>query len=262
MSQLTTADLYDRMREAAERYEPAALVTIVNGPGAGRKLAIVGSEQIGTLGNERLDQHAVEHANALMDAEKSETVPTEGPEGSVDLFYDVYPAPPTLIIFGAVHAAQPLTKIAKMLGYRVLISDARAKLATEERFPEADEVIVAWPDEALATYRIGRNTYLAILTHDPKFDEPALIGALDTKAPYIGAVGSRKTNRDRRERLRNAGVSDESLSRIRGPIGLDIGASSPEEMAISIIAEIIAVRKGRVGGPLTEATGSIRGEAS
>jgi xanthine dehydrogenase accessory factor len=197
-----------------------------------------------------------------MDAEKSETVPTEGPEGSVDLFYDVYPAPPTLIIFGAVHAAQPLTKIAKMLGYRVLISDARAKLATEERFPEADEVIVAWPDEALAKYRIGRNSYLAILTHDPKFDEPALIGALDTRAPYIGAVGSRKTNRDRRERLRNAGVSDESLSRIRGPIGLDIGASSPEEMAISIMAEIIAVRKGRAGGPLTEATGSIRGDAS
>jgi xanthine dehydrogenase accessory factor len=149
-----------------------------------------------------------------------------------------------------------------MLGYRVLISDARAKLATEERFPEADEVKVAWPDEALTGYRIGRNTYVAILTHDPKFDEPALVGTLDTKARYIGAVGSRKTNRDRRERLRNAGVSDESLARIRGPIGLDIGASSPEEMAVSIMAEIIAVRKGRHGGPLTDTTGSIRGDSA
>ena len=148
-----------------------------------------------------------------------------------------------------------------MLGYRVLISDARAKLATEERFPEADEVIVAWPDEAIARYSIGRNAYIAILSHDPKFDEPALLGALDSKARYIGAVGSRKTNRDRRERLINAGVSDESLSRIRGPIGLDIGANTPEEMAVSIMAEIIAVRRGRSGGALTDATGSIRGDS-
>jgi xanthine dehydrogenase accessory factor len=121
---------------------------------------------------------------------------------------------------------------------------------------------VAWPDEALTGYRIGRNTYVAILTHDPKFDEPALVGTLDTKARYIGAVGSRKTNRDRRERLRNAGVSEESLARVRGPIGLDIGAQSPDEMAVSIMAEIIAVRYGRSGGPLTEATGSIRGDAA
>ena len=262
MTQLTTADLYDRVREAAEQYEPAAIVTIVSGPGAGRKLAVIGPEQIGTLGNDRLDKAAVARAHELLDAEKSETAPTEGPEGSVDLFYDIYPAPPTLYIFGAVHAAQPLTKLAKMLGYRVLISDARAKLATDERFPEADEVIVAWPDEAIARYTIGRNAYVAILTHDPKFDEPALLGTLETDARYIGAVGSRKTNRDRRERLRSAGVSEESLSRIRGPIGLDIGASSPEEMAVSIMAEIIAARKGRAGGPLTEATGSIRGEAS
>jgi xanthine dehydrogenase accessory factor len=262
MTQLTTADIYDRVREAAEQYEPAAIVTIINGPGAGRKLAVIGSEQIGTLGNDRLDKTAVAHAHELMDAEKSETVPTEGPEGSVEVFYDIYPSPPALYIFGAVHAAQPLTRLAKMLGYRVMISDARAKLATEERFPEADEVIVAWPDEALARYKVGRNAYIAIRTHDPKFDEPALLGTLETDARYIGAVGSRKTNRDRRERLRNSGVSEESLSRIRGPIGLNIGASSPEEMAVSIMAEIIAVRKGRAGGPLTEATGSIRGESS
>jgi xanthine dehydrogenase accessory factor len=262
MSQLVTADLYDRVREAAEQYDPAALITILEGPSAGRKMAVIGDERIGSLGDPRLDQIAFDHSHELMDAEKSDTVTTSGPEGSVELFYDVYPAPPTLIIFGAVHVAQPLTKLAKMLGYRVLINDARAKLATDERFPEADEVIVAWPDEAIAGYRITRNTYIAILTHDPKFDEPALVGTLETRARYIGAVGSRKTNRDRRDRLRAAGVSEESLSRIRGPIGLNIGASTPEEMAVSIMAEIIAVRKGREGGPLTEATGSIRGETS
>lgn len=259
---LTTADIYDRVREAAEVYEPAAIVTIVRGLAAGRKLAVIGEEVLGSLGNHELDAQAVAHVDDLINAERSETIPVETPDGEIELFYDVYPAPPTLIIFGAVHAAQSLTKLAKTLGYRVLVSDARAKLATGERFPEADEVKVAWPDEALTGYRIGRNTYVAILTHDPKFDEPALVGTLETKARYIGAVGSRKTNRDRRERLRNAGLSEESLARVRGPIGLDIGAASPDEMAVSIMAEIIAVRHGRAGGPLTEASGPIRGDAA
>jgi xanthine dehydrogenase accessory factor len=257
---LVGSDLYDRVRAAAEQYEPAAMVTIVAGEGIGRKLAIVGEERFGTLGTPELDDLAAAHAETLFDLQRSETVTVPGPAGDIDLFYDVYPAPPTLIIFGAVHVAQPLTKLAKMLGFRVLINDARAMLATEERFPEADDVLVAWPDEALPRYTIGRNTYIAILTHDPKFDEPALIGSLATKARYIGAVGSRKTNSDRRERLRASGVTEESMSRIRGPIGLDIGANTPEEMAVSIMAEIIAVRKGRAGGPLSETTGSIRGE--
>jgi xanthine dehydrogenase accessory factor len=165
-----------------------------------------------------------------------------------------------LLIFGAVHVAQSLSRMAKALGFRVIVTDARAKLLTEERFPEADRIVLAWPDEAIEQIAIEPNTYVAILTHDPKFDEPALLGTLETKARYIGAVGSRKTNRDRRERLRAAGVSEESLSRIRGPIGLDIGAQTPDEMAISILAEIIAIRHGRHGGPLTQAGGNIRGE--
>lgn len=262
MSSLITADLYDRVREAAERYEPAALVTIVHGAGAGRKLAIVDEEQHGSLGDPVLDERAVAHARELMEAEKSETVVTETPDGTIELFYDVYPTPPLLVIIGAVHAAQPLTKLAKMLGYRVIVSDARSKLATDERFPDADQILVAWPDEALSQIKVGHNTYIAILTHEAKFDGPALTGALQTKARYIGAVGSRKTNRERRERLRNEGLSDESLARVRGPIGLDIGASSPEEMAVSIMAEIIAVRTGRLGGSLTDASGSIRGDHS
>src|SRR5688500_9450011 len=183
---LKTADIYDRVREAAQRYEPAAIMTIVRGPGTGRKMAIVGEDVLGVLGSDALNEQVKAHVEALIDAERSETVSVELPDGEIELFYDVYPAPPTLVIFGAVHAAQSLTALAKTLGYRVLVSDARAKLATEERFPDADEVTVAWPDEALATYCIGRNTYVAILTHDPKFDEPALVGTLETKARYIG----------------------------------------------------------------------------
>jgi xanthine dehydrogenase accessory factor len=254
-----TADLYDLVRAAAEVYEPAALVTVVAGNGIGRKMAIVGDQTYGSIGDD-VDRQVIDHARELFDLQRSETVTTSTAAGEVDLFYDVYPAPPTLIIFGAVHVAQALTRLAKMLGFRVLVNDARAMLATEDRFPEADEVLVAWPDQALPTYTINRNTYIAILTHDPKFDEPALIGSLETRARYIGAVGSRKTNRERKDRLRAAGVSDQSISRIRGPVGLDIGANTPEEMAVSIMAEIVAVRKGRGGGPLSETTGSIRGE--
>ncbi|MCC6704104.1 MAG: XdhC family protein, partial [Thermomicrobiales bacterium] len=172
----------------------------------------------------------------------------------------VFPAPPVLLIFGAVHVAQALTKLGKLLGFRVIVSDARAKLATSERFPEADQIIQAWPDDTLSQLELPPSTYVAILTHDPKFDEPALLGAIETHARYIGAVGSRKTNANRRERLIEAGLSEESLARIRGPIGLDIGAETPEEMAVSIMAEIIAVRHQREGGPLTRATGNIRGE--
>lgn len=262
MTAVSTSVLYDRVREAAAAYQPAGIATIISGPRAGAKLALIGDETIGTLGDAGIDRDVIARIDSLIDAEKSETVSLPIGGGETEVFFDIYPAPPTLVIFGAVHVAQALTSLAKRLGYRVLVTDARAMLATEERFPEADQILVGWPDEALQSFPIGRNSYLAILTHDPKFDEPALVGALETSARYIGAVGSRKTNRDRRERLRNSGVSDESMKRIRGPIGLDIGADTPEEMAVSIMAEIIAVRKGRAGGPLTEATGSIRGEAS
>ena len=138
---------------------------------------------------------------------------------------------------------------------------AREKLATRERFPDADRIVVSWPDEALADLDVRPNWCIAILTHDPKFDEPAILGALETPARYIGAIGSRKTNVDRRRRLTEAGLSPEDLARVRGPIGLDIGASTPEEMAIAILGEIIAARNGRSGGALTAASGRIRGEA-
>jgi xanthine dehydrogenase accessory factor len=253
--------LYDELREAVAVYTPAAVVTVVRGTPLGGKLLILPTHVRGSLGDSDLEHQAIADARELLEAEKSEirSYPVSGEEAAVDLFIETFPPPPTLLVFGAVHVAQSLTKFAKSLGFRVVISDARAKLATRERFPEADEIIQAWPDEALEQIPIEPNTYVAILTHDPKFDEPALLGTLETKARYIGAVGSRKTNRDRRERLRAAGVSEESLGRIRGPVGLDIGATTPEEMAISILAEIIAIRHGRLGGPLTDASGNIRG---
>jgi xanthine dehydrogenase accessory factor len=258
----TATTLYDELRTALDSETPVAMVTVVSGEPLGAKLLVLPDRTSGTLGQRTLDDTATADARALLLDGKSETRPYNVPETgeTVELFFEVFPPPPVLLIFGAVHVAQAVTKVAKLLGFKVIVSDARAKLATRERFPEADEIIQAWPDDTLENLDIQPNTYVAILTHDPKFDEPALVGTIETKARYIGAVGSRKTNRDRRQRLIDAGLDAASLSRIRGPIGLDIGADTPEEMAISILSEIIAVRHGRHGGPLTEATGNIRGD--
>jgi xanthine dehydrogenase accessory factor len=178
-------------------------------------------------------------------------------DGEVDAFIEVFPPAPQLVIFGAVHVAQALVPLARSLGYYIVVADARQQLATPERFADVDELIVAWPDEVLRNLKVTKTTAIAILTHDPKFDEPAILGALKTDAMYIGAVGSRSTNADRQERLRAAGADDEQLARVHGPIGLDIGGKSPEEMAISIIAEIIAVKYGRTGNSLAAASGAV-----
>ncbi len=257
------AALHVRLKDALALRVPVAVATVVRGEPLGAKLLVLPDSVEGTLGEAALDARAAVDARALLHDERSESrpYPVVGRAGTVEVFLETFPPPPTLLIFGAVHVAQPLTRFAKALGFDVVVTDARATLATPERFPEAGRIVQAWPDEALQEIPIAANTYVAILTHDPKFDEPALLGALETPARYIGAVGSRKTNRDRRRRLLDAGVTPEQLARIRGPIGLDIGAATPEEMAISILAEIVAVRHGRTGGPLTEASGSIRGPA-
>ena len=260
-STVARRDLHERLKEALARRLPAATATVVRGEPLGAKLLVLPDEVVGTLGDSALDARVVVDVRALLREERSQTRPyaVAGRAEAVEVFLETFPPPPTLLIFGAVHVAQPLTRFAKALGFDVVVVDARATLATPERFPEADRIVQAWPDEALVELSVAPNTYVAILTHDPKFDEPALLGTLETPARYVGAVGSRKTNQDRRRRLLEAGVSPEQLDRIRGPIGLDIGAETPEEMAISILAEIIAVRHGRAGGPLTEATGRIRG---
>ena len=169
-----------------------------------------------------------------------------------DVFVEPFRRPAHLVIVGAIHIAIPLHRLAKLMGYRVTVVDARAKFATRERFPEADELIVAWPDEAMRKIAIDNSTYVVILTHDPKFDLPALRSVLKKPAGYIGAIGSRKTNQNRFDKLRSEGFTEEELSRVHGPIGLDLGSRGAEETALGILAEITAVRFGGSGAAMRE----------
>ena len=167
-----------------------------------------------------------------------------------DVFIEPLRRPAHLVIIGAIHIAIPLHRLAKLMGYRVTVVDARAKFATKERFPDADELIVAWPDEAMSRLVIDNSTYVVILTHDPKFDLPALRSVLKKDAGYIGAIGSRKTNQNRFDALRQEGFIEEELARVHGPIGLDLGGRGAEETALGILAEITAVRFGGSGSSM------------
>jgi len=164
-----------------------------------------------------------------------------------DVFIEPFRRPAHLVIVGAIHIAIPLHRLARLMGYRVTVIDARAKFATKERFPEADELIVAWPDEAMGKIAIDNSTYVVILTHDPKFDLPALRSVLKKDVGYIGAIGSRKTNQNRFDALRQEGFTEAELARVHGPIGLDLGSRGAEETALGILAEITAVRFGGSG---------------
>jgi xanthine dehydrogenase accessory factor len=227
-----------------------AVATIVSGrSNVGAKLMLYSDGRAqGDLGNPGLNDEVTRAAQRLMQLEKSEN----RVYGDAEVFIEVFAPKPKLIIFGGVHTAIPLTRFAQTLGFRVTIVDGRGRFATRERFPTADQIVVAWPDEALAQMKIDSSTYVTILTHDPKFDIPAL-KALSTTAParYIGSMGSRETRQQHFAELRAAGVSEEFLSRVHGPIGLDLGARSPEEMALAIIGEIVAVRYSRGGGFLS-----------
>src|SRR5712691_8540594 len=167
-----------------------------------------------------------------------------------DWFVEPFRRPAHLVIVGAIHIAGPLHRLAKLLGYRGTVIDARAKFATKERFPEADELVVAWPDEAMSKIAIDNSTYVVILTHDPKFDLPALRAVLKKDAGYVGAIGSRKTNQNRFDALRKEGFTEEELSLVHGPIGLDLGSRGAEETALGILAEITAVRFGGSGAAM------------
>jgi xanthine dehydrogenase accessory factor len=175
-----------------------------------------------------------------------------------DVFTEPFRRPAHLVIIGAIHIAIPLHRVAKLMGYRVTVIDARAKFATKERFPEADDLIVAWPDQAMARIAIDNSTYVVVLTHDPKFDLPALRSVLGKDAGYIGAIGSRKTNQNRVDALRGEGFTEEQLSRVHGPIGLDLGSRGAEETALGILAEITAVRFGGSGSSMKEVRASAR----
>jgi xanthine dehydrogenase accessory factor len=167
-----------------------------------------------------------------------------------DTFVEPFRRPAHLVIIGAIHIAIPLHRLAKLMGYRVTVIDARAKFATKERFPEADELIVGWPDEAMSKLVVDNSTYVVILTHDPKFDLPALRSVLARDAGYVGAIGSRKTNQNRFDKLREERFTEEQLARVHGPIGLDLGSRGAEETALGILAEVTAVRFGGSGSAM------------
>ena len=178
------------------------------------------------------------------------------------VFADVFGPPPRLLVYGAVDTADALCAAARGLGWHTIVADARARFATPERLPNAHEILVAWPEETLAQVQPDHTTAVVVLTHDDKFDVPMLVGTLTTDAFYVGALGSRRNQERRRERLLEAGVDESALERVNGPAGLDIGAHSPPETAISILAEIMAVRAGRDGGALKDSSGRIHAEVS
>jgi len=238
----------------------AALVTVVQADDGGaavgaRILLPADGEPQGTLGSSELDDAARRHADELMwGSERSEL----REENGLGLFVDVVAPAPRIVIFGAVDFAAALCRTARVTGWRPYVVDPRSRFATPDRFPEAEEVIAGWPADAIAHLGgIDRATYLVVLTHDPKLDDAALTVALDSEAPYIGAMGSRRAQAKRRERLLAAGIAEEQLERISAPVGLDIGALGSEETGLSIMAEVVAVRNGRQGGRLASASGRI-----
>ena len=232
-----------RLRESGER---GILFTAVEGDGVGTKVLVLEShERIGDGLSE-----AVEQFDELIRRGRNRLL--ELSDGS-KVFAEWYGPPPRLFVYGAVDTAEALCRGAKLLGWHAIVADARGKFATRERIPSADELIVEWPQEALDQVAPDHQTAIVVLTHDDKFDEPALLGALRTEAFYIGALGSRRNQERRRERLLESGVHEEALDRIMGPSGLDIGADTQEETALSILAEILAVRARRQGGFLKQA---------
>ena len=263
--------LYEQMRDRIRNDEPVGLCTIIEGPNVGAKLLIIpGQAAQGSLGHPELDRIVARDSLAELEAAYT-GVRHYGPEGqttpedlvdtaTVQVFIESFSPPPQMWIFGAVDFTAALAKVAKVLGYRVTVCDAREVFATRRRFPMADEVLVSWPGPLFVERgaALGPRDAVCILTHDSKFDVPAVMGAIGTRVGYIGVMGSRKTHDKRMQRLFEAGLTEQSqIDRLMSPVGLDIGARTPEETAISICAEIIARRTGRVTPSLRDGEGAI-----
>jgi xanthine dehydrogenase accessory factor len=245
-------ELIERLITAAEREEPAVLYEVVAGEPLGAKALVLES---GEVVGDGLGDPPV-GVDELLRGGRSVLVEEDGRT----VFCDVFGRRPRLVVFGAVDTAEHLCRAAAALGWTTIVVDARAKLATKERIPSAHELLVAWPEEALEQIQPDHATAIVVLTHEDRFDVPALKGALDTEAYYVGALGSRRNQDRRRERLLEEGLDEEAFERIAGPSGLDLGASTPAETAVSILAEILAVRAGREGGRLKTAAGRIHAE--
>lgn len=262
-------ELTDQVREPLETVQrcvsagvPVALATLLDGKAAGAKLAVAEEETVGELGGiELLEASVKRDALGCLD-EGISMVRRYSAIGEVmgsDLRVCIqgFASHPQMVIFGAIDFSVAVAKAARELGYRVTICDARAPFVGSTRFAEAAEVAVDWPDRYMEGRELGPRDVVLVFTHDPKFDEPALIAALKSGAGYVGALGSRRTHRDRMTRLRELGVDEAQTSRISAPCGLDIGARTPAETAISVLAEVIASRTGRAGEPLSKTRGSI-----
>jgi xanthine dehydrogenase accessory factor len=260
---------------AVERGEPVAVATVIGGPGqVGARRVIWGrvaqnqaddgwhAGASGTLGSgARLDAAVDDDVRGML-AQGLTGIRRYGAHGErrgdeLSVFVNAFAPPPRMLVFGAIDFAAAVARVGKFLGYHVTVCDARQVFATKSRFPDADEVIVEWPHRFLAGTSIDSRTVICVLTHDPKFDVPLLEVALRTPAGYIGAMGSRRTHDDRLERLREVGLTEAELARLRSPIGLDLGARTPEETAVSIAAELIQLRWGGSGQPLTATDGRI-----
>jgi xanthine dehydrogenase accessory factor len=258
---------------AVERGEPVAVATVIGGPGkiGARRVIWAGAADApdawhagasGTLGSgDRLDEAVDDDARGML-AQGLTGIRRYGAHGErrgdeLSVFVNSFAPPPRMLVFGAIDFAAAVARVGKFLGYHVTVCDARKIFATASRFPDADEVVVEWPHRFLAGTEVDQRTIICVLTHDPKFDVPLLEVALRTPAGYIGAMGSRRTHEDRLARLREVGLTEQELDRLRSPIGLDLGARTPEETAVSIAAELIQLRWGGTGQALTDTEGRI-----
>lgn len=241
---------------------PVALATLLDGDSAGAKLAVLEDSVVGTLAvSDLLDDSVSRDARGLLDeglsAVRRYSAKGEVMGSDLRVYVQAFASSPKMVIFGAIDFSAALAQIAGHVGYRVTICDARAAFVRSPRFERHAEVVVDWPDRYLAGQDLGPRDALLVFTHDAKFDEPALLSALTTGAGYIGAMGSRRTHAERSKRLLEAGMSKSDLARIASPCGLDIGARTPSETAIAVLAEILALRAKRKGGRLTHGTGPI-----
>ncbi|TDC96618.1 XshC-Cox1 family protein [Nonomuraea deserti] len=257
----------EEIAAAVKERRPVAVATVVSGPGqVGARRIVWPDRSSGGLGLERLDEAVDDDARGML-AQGLTGIRHYGGQGErrlddLAVFVQSFAPPPRMLVFGAIDFAAAVARVGKFLGYHVTVCDARPIFATAKRFPDADEVVVKWPHDYLASVEVDERTVICVLTHDPKFDVPLLEVALRTRAGYVGAMGSRRTHDDRLVRLRESGLTEDELARLRSPIGLDLGARTPEETAVSIAAELIQLRWGGSGAPLSATRGRIHHEGS
>jgi xanthine dehydrogenase accessory factor len=260
--ELESREALEAAHAANAEHRPVALVTLLDGPAAGGMAAVLEDDVAGSLGgSDLLASNAVREARGFLDQGRS-AIRRYSPLGEtmgdeLRVAIHAFATPPRMVVFGAIDFSAAVAELASRLGYKVTIVDARQAFAQSPRFSAHAEVVVSWPAEYLDAQQLGPRDAVLVFTHDAKFDEPALVAALRSGAGYIGALGSRRTHEDRTERLRALGVSDEELQRVNSPCGLDVGARTPAETAVAVLGEILALRSGRAGGRLAEASGPI-----